>query len=293
MKTKKEFSRKSMRSMLSKKMKKILPDTSVVLILILFGCAQKPVPGIPFDISPQQVLNAIEKRKSLVRDFKGRARAKALIKGEEQPALVYINYKKPDRFRIMLKGAFGVVLAVITTNSDSLTVYIPSLKGYIVTGKDDRETLRLIFSGRKIPDVSLDIDYLTALFNGITPAADISEQPHIAFKRRGDRADLTITNGSLSYQYTVAGPGLLLKKEVMLVDGKPVMSFAYDKYTPIGDKSLPEEKFPHTIIMADEASELRLDFSSCAVNKGLSDSELLFELPPNADRLTLNRTGDR
>ena len=269
-------------------MKKIPFAISVVLILILFGCAQKPVPGIPIDMSPQQVLNVIEKRKSMVRDFKGRAKAKALIKGEEQPALVYINYKKPDKFRITLKGVFGVVFAIITTGSDSLTVYIPSLKGYIVTDKHDSEMLRLL-----IPDVSLDIDYLTAMFNGIPPAADSSEQSHLTFQRIKDRAELTITNGSLTCRYTVTGPDLLLKKEVIVVDGKTVMSFEYDKYRQSGDKSLPEENFPHTIIIADEASELRLDFSSCAVNKGLTDSDLLFELPVNADRLTLNRTGNQ
>ena len=280
-----------------------------VLIVALNGCGIKPTPVVPVTVTADQVLQVIEKRAARIRDFSGRAYAVTSDHGENQDAIVYINYRQPDRYRAILKGAFGVVLAVVTGGGDSVTVYVPSLKGYFVVGNDDSESDVNPLSEALVPGMPFDFSRLTSLFKikdskfKIKDSKVKIENSKISIERAGNRAVVTVGDGAASTRYTVEGPDLLLVEEESSRDGGLILQIGYRDYADFD--GIP---FPRKITIAAERNhgdtetrrkdtsneyttgrEVTLDFSSCSINRGLADSELTFELPPNADRLTIKK----
>ena len=142
------------------------------------------------------LMKVIEKRRTTIRSFSGRARAVATIKGDNESVLAYINYKRPDLYRIILKGSFGVVLAVITSQQDSTTVYIPSLKGYFVVSNEDNKILQHL-----IPDISFDFRKLTLLFTGVFPSETELENSKILMNRTNSSAILSIVSDFSLYEF--------------------------------------------------------------------------------------------
>ena len=265
--------------------KELYPVVLAVLIFAFHGCGKKPVPAVPIIVTAHQVLQVIEKRAARIQDFSGRAYAVMSARDESQNAVVYINYRKPDRYRAILKGAFGVELADMTGEGDSVTVYVPSLKGYFHVGIDDNDLLEALAPGVSF-DFSLDkgLKPLVSFLTGSLPRGYNDSGSHISLKRVGNRAVVTIEDGAARYRYTVEGPDLLLFEEEFFRDGELIMRIGYSDYTDCGDI-----RFPRKITMNDSGREIKLEFSSCTINSGLSESELSFDLPSNADRLTVKK----
>jgi len=269
-----------------------------VLIVALNGCGIKPGPVVPVTVTADQVLQVIDKRAARIQDFSGRAYVVASDRGENQDAIVYINYRKPDRYRAILKGAFGVVIAVLTGGGDSVTVYVPSLKGYFVVGSDDKDLLEAL-----VPGMSFDFSRLMSLFK-IQNSKFKIENSKISLERAGNRAVVTVEEGAESLRYTVEGPDLLLVEEESSRDGGLILQIGYRDYANFGGIPFPrkitisasEKNHGDTETRRKDTSneymtgrEVTLNFSSCSINSGLADSELTFELPPNADRLTIKK----
>ena len=95
---------------------------------------------------------------------------------------------------------------------------------------------------------------------------------------------VTIEDGTARYRYTVEGPDLLLIEEEFSRDSELMVHIEYNDYADCGDV-----RFPRKITMSDTVRDVKLNFSSCAVNSGLSDSDLSFALPLNAERLIIKK----
>ncbi len=266
--------------------KELYPVVLAVLIFAFYGCGKKPVPAVPITVTAHQVLQVIGKRAARIQDFSVRAYAVMSARNESQNAVVYFNYRKPDRYRAIPKGAFGVVLAVLTGEGDSVTVYVPSLKGYFHVGIDDNDLLEALVPG-VLFDFSLEkgLKPLVSFLTGSLPRGYNDGGSQISLDRVGNRAVVTIEDGAAPCRYTVEGPDLLLVKEEFFRNGELIMRILYSGYAPCGD--IP---FPRKITMNDSGREIKIEFSSCTINGGLSESELSFDLPSNAERLTIKNS---
>ena len=264
---------------MSRRSRTIIPVIMVLLFTGIQGCGLKPAPGIPAGITTEQVMTVIENRMERLNDFSGRAQAKATVRGQTESAVITINYMKPDRFRATIKGTFGIVLAVITAEQDSFHVYIPSIKGYFIVGRDEN-VLDLL-----VPEVEFDFNLLASLFTGSFPASDVLTDSHIALSRMQNQALLTIENGAEVYRYTVTGPDLLVMEEVLIRNGKNIWRITYSDYASSGDTM-----FPRKIIISEGDKELQLSFSKFKVNPGLTERDLSFKIPSNAERYFIEKT---
>ena len=259
---------------------RIIPLSVVVVLFIgINGCGLKPSPGIPADITAEKVLTVLESRAEELRDFSGRAKALATVHGENESAIVTINYMKPDRFRVNIKGAFGIVLAMITTEPDSFQVYVPSLKGYFIVGRDE-DVMDLL-----VPEIEFDFGKLVSLFTGPLPSAEDRADSHITISTMQNRALLTIEKGEEIRMYTVQGPDMLIVEEKLISSGRDVWKITYSDYVTSGNTA-----FPRTIAISENDKELKLSFSKIAVNKGLTEKDISFNLPSNAERYFIEKT---
>ncbi|MCE5250627.1 DUF4292 domain-containing protein [bacterium] len=252
------------------------PAIAVLFILTIQSCGKKPVSVVPSDVTIEQILASFEKQASGIHDFSGRARATAKINGRTESAAVYINYRSPDRFRVIIKGTFGIVLSVIVARPDSYTVYIPSLTGYFVAGRGED------ISALLVPGMRFDIDRITSMFTGAYPPADIQAGSRVSLKHKNYQAILALEDSLREYRYTVEGPGLLLVKEEILKGSKVVWRRLCSDFISCGDVM-----FPRRTEFTEGKKMLALDFSTCSVNTGLAESDLVFDIPANAERLIL------
>ena len=279
-KTGKGFNRNSMR--LTSNLKVYAVSCVTAALLITFsGCGKKPSTGIPSDITIDQVLSVIDKRANLVHDLSGRAQVTVHNSGKDHDAVLLVNYKEPAYYRAIMKGAFGVVMAVITSNEDSMTVYVPSLKGYIVAGNNDNDIMKTL-----VPEVSFNFSRLTSIITGLILPEHYHDEARFSLERLTNSVILTMKTDTGSYRYTLAGAGLIVTFVEVTEKGDTTILIEYNDYELSG-KTL----FPRAITVSEKDRNVRIDFTSCAVNKGVADSGLVFPLPSNADKLTLKPRG--
>lgn len=258
---------------------RIIPLSVIVVLFIgIYGCGLKPSPGIPADITAEKLLTVLESRAEALRDFSGRAKGLATVQGEKESAIVIINYMKPDRFRAHIKGAFGIVLAVITAEPDSFQVYVPSLKGYFIVGRDE-DVMDIL-----VPEIEFDFGKLASLFTGSLPSAEDRADSHITISTLQDRAFLAIEKGEEIHMYTVEGPDMLIVEEKLISNGRDVWKITYSDYVTSGNTA-----FPRKIAISENDKELKLSFSKIAVNKGLTEKDISFTLPSNAERYFIEK----
>ena len=259
-------------------MRIISPAIVLLLLLAIQGCGRKPGPVLPAQVTVEQVLTSLEKQMSQIHDFSGRARARARIEGESESAVIYINFIRPDRFRVIVKGTFGVVLSVVMAGPDYYTIYIPSISGYFIVGRDED------ISELLVPGARFDISRLTSMFTGLLTSVDELADSHISLKRKRHQAVLTIENGDTVYRYTVEGPDILLMEEEISMHDVVIWRRTCADYEPCGS-----EVFPRKNTFTEGKKQLVLEFTSCTVNPGLTEDDLFFEIPPNAERYSLEQ----
>lgn len=259
---------------------RIIPYIATVVLFIgINGCGLKPSPGIPSDITAQRLLTVMENRAEQLRDFSGRAKATASVHGENESANVSINYIKPDRFRVYLKGTFGIVLGVITSEPDSFQVYIPSLKGYFVIGREE-EVMDIL-----VPEIEFDFGKLVSLFSGSLPSQEDRAKSHITISVLQNRAVLAIEKDDEIRMYAVEGSDMHIVEEKLIISGRDIWKITYSDYVTSGNTA-----FPRKITISENGKELKLSFSKIAVNKGLTEKDLSFNLPSNAERYFIDKT---
>jgi outer membrane lipoprotein-sorting protein len=250
------------------------------IILVIHGCALKPSPGIPVDITAHQVLAAVNKQSALIQDFSTAAFMEARLKGESsQTANVSIRYVKndfdkfnPDRFRIILKGFAGIAGAVITTSGDSMSVFYPSDNTFIRIGRDQQFSM---------PGIDLDFDRIASFVTGaMLPPPEEWDTYRISLESRDVRPVLTMEKDTSLHRFILEGAELRVIGEEFVCDGVIVWTKKASRF-----RSVNGVMFPGKISIENSRGSINMEFSRCKINSGLTDSDLSFIIPSSAQRI--------
>jgi hypothetical protein len=247
------------------------------LILFFQGCGMKP-PGIPEDVTKDQILDSLYRQSDVIKDFSGWARVIERHNGLEQSATAVIRFIAPDRIRIIVKGFAGIELAAISSVGDSMTVFIPSLNGY-VTGENGKGLLRKL-----IPDFDFDVSRFASVFSVLLPPHDALAEFQASLKKKGNRMEIALARGDTVYRYLVEGPLLLVAEEDLMVGGTSVWQKKSQNFQASG-----AGVFPKRMTIRNERHSLDFSFYSVSINSGLSGKDIVIEMPDNAERLEIRR----
>ncbi len=275
---------------------------AVLAILIVTGCARKPVVRrLPRDLTAEQALAVVDARSSVILDLSASAAVTARTpEGDEHKARVSIRYRRPDRFRIVVRGFAGIAGVYISTTSDSVYAYYPSENVYLLAARSN-DTLRRI-----APELSLDLDRLTGIFSGTLPPAAGHDDLRLSLVRNGEQAVLTVETGSNGEQavltvetgsngeqavltaetpnngarYTLAGPDLLIVAEEIIVGGESVWRMEAEDFEIVDGVRVATH-----IKIWGLGGTMEMDLSRIEVNSGISDTDLALPVSATAGRI--------
>lgn len=245
------------------------------LILFFQGCGMKP-PGIPEDVTVEQILDSLYKQSAAVRDFSGWAKVIERHNGHEQSATTVIRFIAPNRIRVILKGFAGIELAEISSDGDSMTVFLPSLNGY-VKGENREGLLHKL-----VPDFEFDVTRFASVFSVLAPPHDAIFEFQASLKKNGNRMEMALARGDTVYRYLVEGPQLLVVEEDLTVGGTSVWHKKSQDFRAVGAGI-----FPRKMIIRNERHSLDLSFYSVSINSGLSMQDIAIDMPESAERLQI------
>ena len=256
-----------------------LPAVFIYTLLTIQGCGLKPAPGVPRDITIPQVLAAIEKHSVSVKDFSGRADIRVLINGDSQSATVHIRYINPDLFRIYIKGFAGIDISRISALKDSMTIYIPPENIYITAGRDEN------ILGFLMSEFDIDVKNIELIFNGTLPSPEERGKFQMSMNHTDRQAELILMEGKYMHRYRVDGHNLRLVSEETLFDNVPIWRKTISEY-----RSFDGVNFPEEITIERGKNVFNFKFSKCAINSGLTESDLLFTIPSSAERIVFEKS---
>ncbi len=248
----------------------------VLSVTFINGCGRKPFKGVPKEVTIPQVLAAIDRYSSNIKDFSGSASVKVVIDGRTQSANIAIRFINPGRFRIYIKGFAGIDIARINALDDSVTVYIPSENVYVSAGREKN------ILGVLIPDIDIDLKSMESIFTGTLPHPENFKEFQITMKNIGRKVELIMKRDKYTYRYIVEGSDLRPTDEEILYDGVTVWrkkTSGYSSYNGV--------KFPDNISIEQGGNVIDLKFSRCVINSGLSEKDLSFFVPSSAKRLVI------
>jgi len=250
-----------------------------VLAGIHAGCGLRPRTAVPDDITVERAIAAVRENASRIGDFTGSALVQAADgAGSAQSVRLSIRYKKPDRFRILVKALAGLPVALIAAGGDSVRVFLPSENAYIDAARSD-DVLR-----RVLPGIDFGLDRFTSFLTGFLPPDNVLTGCRKTIERRNGTAVLVLASGEKVLRLTLAGRDMRVIGEEILVNGDSVW-----RWRASGFRTVDGIPFPRKITMENERGAATVEFSGCAFNSGLDDAELEFVPPPNADRLTFEK----
>ena len=244
------------------------------------GCGLRPSSHIPAGVTEADVMAALRDQSEQMADFQGKAFVRAQTGGTEETASLQLAYRRPERFKTVIKGTFGIVFAIITMNVDSLTMYIPSENGYIHIDRTPGNNLI------RLPGLDFNLQRFTSSFTGVLPPQDVLAASDVILLRTGDGGDLVVNTGRYSYRYHVTGDKLRLD-EYEIYEGRDMIW----RMTCSGYREWEGGVFPRKITLTEPERGLELEFSDCVINSGLEDKDLAFRIPSSAERLILKPSG--
>ena len=249
---------------------------AVLAILIVTGCARKPVVRrLPRELTAEQALAAVDARSRRILDLSASASVTARTpEGDEHQARVSIRYRRPDRFRIVVRGFAGIAGVYIATTPDSVYAYYPSENVYLLAARSD-DTLRRI-----APELGLDLDRLTGIFSGTPPPAAGRDDLRLSLVRNGEQAVLTADTGNISARYTLAGPDLLVVAEEIIIGGESVWRMEAEDFETVDGVPVATR-----IKVWGLRGTMEMDLSRIAVNSGISDTDLALSVSATAGRI--------
>jgi len=258
----------------------VTPALCVIILMTVHGCALRPYPGIPEDVTVQQALDAVEKHSLRVKDFSGSASIMAKMKGKyEFNNSFSIKYIRPDRFRVVVKGFAGIPVALISTQRDSTYIYLPAKNAYIAAGSGD-DVLQHI-----VPGISVSFKQMTSLITGTLPYAEEQGYYRKSLGRYGKRIVLILKRDSIEHRYTLEGPEMLVVCEDILHNGETIWRIKNARF-----RDADGVMFPRKISMENEYGTVDIQFSRCTINSGLTDNDLLLVIPSSAGRMFIEKT---
>ena len=254
-------------------MKLIRPLIIALLLLAVNGCALRPHASVPLDLNAAQVIGTIDSNAKKIHDFSGTALVKVTHDGKSQNFKLSIKYLRPDRFRILVKGFAGIPVGVINVLSDSLTVYFPSENSYVSTSRDNN-ALRHLIPG-------LDFDF-TSVFTCSLPSSEELVAYRKSIEYLDGRAILVLARDTVIRRYTIEGR----KMNVVAEDAYDGETLLWEK-TSAGFRSYDGIMFPRKMSLRNGRGSIDLEYSGCEFNTGLTESDVVFAVPPTAEKLTL------
>ncbi|MCD6308532.1 MAG: DUF4292 domain-containing protein [Candidatus Latescibacteria bacterium] len=250
------------------------------LVGIHAGCGLRPQTVVPDDITVDRAIAAVRENASRIGDFTGSVFVRASEgAGSFQSVRLSIRYKRPGRFRILVKAFAGLPVALISAAGDSVRVFLPSENAYIDAARSDNTLHRIL------PGVDFGIDRLTSFLTGFIPPDDVLPGCRKTLERLNGRTVLVLLCGEKMQRLTLAGRDMHITGEEILVNGDSVW-----RLRASGFRTVDGIPFPRKITMESERGAATVEFSGCSFNTGLDDAELEFATPPNADRLTFEKT---
>jgi len=241
----------------------------------------RPPTAVPEDVTARLLLETLDERASLIRDFTGTAFVR-MRRGGGSPESVKlsIKYIRPGRFRILVKGFAGIPVALISSTGDSLTVFFPSENTY-VAGRYRDGLLRELIHG-----IDIDIWRVTSVLTGSLPPPDERGRLEKFLERAGRDAVLVLRDENVTYRYTVSGKHLDVVAEEIIRGGRRIWSERAS-----GFRSYGGARFPRRVSVRAEEGAVDIEFSGCRFNTGLKESEVAFTVPPSAERLAFPGEG--
>ena len=250
----------------------------IYIILVSQGCGWKPQQGVPQNVTIPQILYAIEKYSSNIKDLSARVNVRANIDGHSEDAIADIRYINPDRFRIYIKGFAGIDIARISAFDDSMVIYIPNENVYIKAERNEN------IIGVFIPEFDIDLISIESIVNGTLPQPEERGEFQMSMKRSGKQAELILKRKETMYIYSVKGPNLELVDEKTIHDDVQVWHKIVSKYS-----SFDGIDFPVEISIERGSNVFQLKFSKCVINSGLTDRDLSFNIPSSAEEAFIEK----
>jgi outer membrane lipoprotein-sorting protein len=247
---------------------------AIGIVLGGWGCGLKPEPSVPVDISVERVLAALRAQSDAIVDFTGAGKATVRDSRGERSSGIIFRFGRPDLFTLNIRGFGGMELASVGSDGDSLTFFIPSMNGFLRTGKNSRVI------GMLVPNIDDDIVRLAPIAAGILPMPEPADRYAFSLETVGGEAELTASRGGEVYRYRVSGPDLRIVA-VRFDDGAgTVWSVRRSGFRSTGGYSLPRD-----VVWEGDSRTLSIHFSTCAVNTGLTPDDLSPVIPDDAERL--------
>ena len=259
---------------------KVITVLALILAASGSGCGYRPSLHIPSGMTEDDVIRALREQSKSLMDFKGRAFARVQSGGYEETATLQIAYRRPEQFKTVIKGTFGIVYAVVTMTSDSLAMYIPSEKGYVSLDRAPGEDLI------QLPGIDFNLQRFTSVFTGVLPPQDIMDASDVILLRTEEGGDLVVNTGLRSYRYHVTGDDLRLT-EYEIYEGRDMVW----RMECSGYRDWEGGMFPRKMTLTEPDRTMYLEFSDCVINGGLGDKDLTFHIPSSAERLILKQSG--
>ncbi len=246
-----------------------------VLLLLGAGCAIRPRP-VAERLTAEMAIRSLYARSSGIRDFKGSAAVTvSSSEGGAQNFNISLRFRAPDSYRILVKGFAGMPAAMITMRADSLMAYFPQDNSYVTSGSGEKAIKALA------PGMNLDLSQLSSWLTGLIPEHEMNEYKR-ELTRDGDRAVLSLAKDPWEHRFVLEGEALDPVEESFLFGGK--LSWWR---TARGFRSYEDGvRFPRVIEMYRDDASAVFDFSRIEVNSGLSEDDLSFTVPANAEQLS-------
>ena len=252
------------------------------LAALLHGCALRPSPGIPRDMTVADVMTALEKRAARIGDLSGTALVTTNLRdGASNSVKISIKYIGPDRFRILVKGFAGIPVALIGADRDSLKIFFPSENTYIAAERSENAL------GQLVPELNIDVNRLASLLIGTPPPAKEIRGYDISLEHLGSGAVLSMKSGPAEHRYMLQGGDLKVVAEETYDGGRVVWSRKAS-----GFRTVNGVLFPRKISLSHESGTLDVEFSGVDINTGLAADDLSVVIPVTAERLILPGHGN-
>lgn len=249
---------------------------TVIGLTLLSGCGLRPR-EVPPGITAHEAISAIERYAFDAADFSGRALVTTRVRGERNKATVLIRYLKPNRFRVFIKGFAGIEIARLSALADSTTLYIPSENMYLVADRGQDLLARFL------PDVQIDLSSLETILLGTLPPPEERKSFKTTLFHEGRRVIVTLERDTVRYVYALEGPELRLVEEGMFLNGQAQWHRTIDSYISCGEKL-----FPGMMTYERDGAKLTAAFTTCRMDTGLTEEDLLFKIPDSAERFVID-----
>ena len=255
-------------------MKQLLMVASLLVLLVLGGCASIPTANLAGKtITPDMVQRTVRVNRERVRSLNGEGTISVESLEMAQSGSFELVLRKPDSILVKIEGPFGIHVGSALLTRSGFTFY-NSIQNQLVTGSVNAANLNRIFR------VSLTFDELLNLFTGGSFFEGDQDSPD-SVAVEDNQFVMSFGNSGGTRRYWI-DPATLLITKIQHTDalGKLVLEERFDKFRTAGEASLPRQI---RLTQHQAHRVVAVAFSSLAIN--VDTAPLVLEIPTNAERV--------